>query len=349
MSLLRSMPSMPFLRDSDLNVVVGGNENNDGDDEYGFTSSNIKISDVDLYYGAGVFRFAVPRESYDGTKTISLVGTEVHENVPRRREDLERLNEDESRREVRRSSDEYESRGFGDGDDDERKRSDEDETNNGDDTSSSDLQDLIKTASEDDTSKSTRAQRLHAKLNEILEDNIPLETVESMTDSELDQLEIEIQRVLDAKKVKDEDDSASQSTSRRILSIFGTRDSQQIRAREAVSSLYMRRVDEAVAKGETVPKMPHMLSESKWHDEREFKSMNRASAKRVSREDRSHFRRAWRSIEPELRAEVEGTDAEPWTSLVYVSLVTDSKSYPYENITRTSHSNTDTEAVRISN
>ena len=111
----------------------------------------------------------------------------------------------------------------------------------------------------------------------------------------------------------------------------------------------MRRVDEAVAKGETVPKMPHMLSESKWHDEREFKAMNRASAKQVSREDRSHFRRAWRSIEPELRAEVEGTDAEPWTSLVYVSLVTDSKSYPYENITRTSHSNTDTEAVQISN
>ena len=187
---------------------------------------------------------------------------------------------------------------------------------------------MIKTASEDDTSKSTRAQRLHAKLNEILEDNIPLETVESMTDSELDQLEIEIQRVLDAKKVKDEDakkvkdedDSASQSTSRRILSIFGTRDSQQIRAREAVSSLYMRRVDEAVAKGETVPKMPHMLSESKWHDEREFKAMNRASAKQVSREDRSHFRRAWRSIEPELRAEVEGTDAEPWTSLVYARI-----------------------------
>ena len=125
MSLLRSMPSMPFLLDSDLNVV-GGSENNDGGDEYGFTTSNIKISDVDLYYGAGVFRFAIPKESYDGTKTISLVGTEVHENVPRRREDLERLNEDESRREVRRSSDEYENRGGGDGGDGgERKRSDE--------------------------------------------------------------------------------------------------------------------------------------------------------------------------------------------------------------------------------
>ena len=98
MSLLRSMPSMPFLLDSDLNVV-GGSENNDSGDEYGFTTSNIKISDVDLYYGAGVFRFAIPKESYDGTKTISLAGTEVHENVPRRREDLERLNEDESRRE----------------------------------------------------------------------------------------------------------------------------------------------------------------------------------------------------------------------------------------------------------
>ena len=114
----RSMPSMPFLLDSDLNVV-GGSENNDGGDEYGFTTSNIKISDVDLILRCGCVLFGNSEGElrwYEDDLTCGNL--EVHENVPRLfSRDLERLNEDESRREVRRSSDEYENRGGGDGGD----------------------------------------------------------------------------------------------------------------------------------------------------------------------------------------------------------------------------------------
>jgi len=95
MFLLRSMPSMPFLRDKTLEVVSSTSkeeENSWDNNEYSSSfTKQVKIQDVDLYYGAGVFRFAVQKESYDGTASVSLVGTEVHENVPRRENEKRRI------------------------------------------------------------------------------------------------------------------------------------------------------------------------------------------------------------------------------------------------------------------
>ena len=98
-----------------------------------------------------------------------------------------------------------------------------------------------------------------------------LETVESMTDSELDQLRDRDFGVLerkvkaeDAKNVKDEDDRVAKHQD--VFCPYSVLEiQQQIRAREfRVLVSYMRRPGEAVAKRQTVSKTcnANMLSES---------------------------------------------------------------------------------------